>query len=432
MKEGHCWKDVRWIPSVLFALVFFLPAAGWAADLHFTSETRLRWFERDTLEKDDANVVPAYEYVQVDYGKRGEGELSFHLFGWGRADFGGGDYFEDDTAGELLYGYLEYAAPKNLVNLRLGRQYVFEGVSNESIDGLRASADITPYFHLSAYGGQPVALDSTDGRHGDRIWGARLSNRFQSWYELGVSFKQVNNDSDREEEFVGIDLSASLPFGVSLSGLSSRNLENEGWAEHSYELRFNLADYRIRPFFEQYEYEDLFDTGDNSDRPFTLLLQTGERLRVFGADAVRFLSGNWEAGVKAKLYNYETRGDSSRFYSALLNWFGGEEEDLTSAGGELGYMEGDAAANDFILTRLWFYLDRLEQLAGGFVTGDVVYVLYDEEIADEDTSLFLSLGAGRKFLRDALELKLSGDYSSDPFLEHDVRGMLVATYVFDR
>jgi hypothetical protein len=142
------------------------------------------------------------------------------------------------------------------------------------------------------------------------------------------------------------------------------------------------------------------------------------------------LSENWEAGIKAKFYEYE-EDDSSEFFSALLNWYAADDT-LTSAGGELGVMQGDAAGNDYLLTRAWFYLDGLEQLAGGFVSGDIVYVYYDEDINDEDASLFLSLGAGRRFLEDSLELKISGDYSSDPYFDDDLRGMVVATYVFDR
>ena len=39
-------------------------------------------------------------------------------------------------------------------------------------------------------------------------------------------------------------------------------------------------------------------------------------------------------------------------------------------------------------------------------------------------------GAGQRFLKDRLELKLSGDYSADPNFDSDVRGMLVMNYRF--
>ena len=46
--------------------------------------------------------------------------------------------------------------------------------------------------------------------------------------------------------------------------------------------------------------------------------------------------------------------------------------------------------------------------------------------------MFVSFGAGHRFLEDALELRLSGDYSSDPYFDDDWRAMLALQYRFDK
>ena len=96
-------------------------------------------------------------------------------------------------------------------------------------------------------------------------------------------------------------------------------------------------------------------------------------------------------------------------------------------------MDGDASRDDYVLLRAYAFWDRLPQaLPLGFLTGEVVLANYREDIYGEDTSLFISLGAGRRFLEDALDIRLSGDYSRDPYFDHDVRGMLTVSYSLDR
>ncbi len=427
MKTGN-----RYHVLLLIALSLLLPATAVAANFQLTSDTLLRGFERDIPGKDDVRVVPAYEYLQFDVGDLPAKGLSFHLYGWGRADLGDGDFFKDDTAGELLYGYLQYTRPYSNLDFKAGRFYVFEGVANESVDGARLSGDLGRYLTASVYGGFPVSLDSEDGRSGDRIWGGRIAHHLGARYEIGASYKRLENDDELVEGRLGGDLSLFLPAGIGLFGFSSYNLDNGGFAEHAYELRFGLAGIQLRPHFQYFQYEDFFSTEANSANPFRFLAGTGETLTVYGADAVWSATESWQLGFKVKSYDYDVLDDSSQFYSGLVNWYG---ENLTSAGAEIGYMDGDADQTRYLLTRAFVYLDGVIALVpGGFVTGDLVFVSYEDDIdiSGEDASLFISLGAGHRFFDDALEVKVSGDYSSDPFFDDDLRGLLLARFTIDR
>lgn len=429
--DNACRTVVRRSRVIFIVGFLLLLAPGWAgaAEISLQSETLFRFMQRDTLTTKDAAVLPIYEYLQVDAGSLNARGLSLHLYGWGRADLGDGDYYRDDSSGELLYGYLEYTRPFSNFNLRLGRQYVIAGLANDSIDGLFLRTDLGPYFALSAYGGLPVAFDTTAGRSGDSIYGGRLAHHFGTRYEIGLSYQQVANDSATEDQQVGIDLAFTLPAGISFSGRSSYNLESEGWGEHFYEARFSLADFHFRPFYESYDYRDYFASGEETPNPFNILSHGNEALTAYGTDLLWTGLGSWELGAKIKFFNYDVNSDSAAYYAAILTWHGAG---LTQAGGEIGAMQGDAASNNYLLGRLFFYWDKPVDLSHTFVSGDLFYAAYDKSVYGQDGSFFASLGAGHRFLDERLELKLSGDYSSDPNFDSDWRGMLVASYRFGR
>ncbi len=411
-------------------LLGVLPAYSFSTEVSFKADTILRIFERDTASEKDVAVLPGYEYLQLDAGQLEDYGLSFHLYGWGRADFADHNYYEDQTAGELLYGYLEYSREENRCNLRLGRQYIFEGVANEAIDGLRLSGDLGDYFALSLYGGQPVGLDSTNGRSGDSIYGGRLAHHLGTDYEIGVSYKLIENDSDTAEEMLGVDFSAFLPADLSLFGSSTYNRQTEDWAEHSYELRIPLGSVLLKPHYQHFSYQDYFSTGANAVNPFRMLAQSSEELTAYGVDALWQVDEAWTLGGKAKFFDYD-QSDKAETYTLLASWQG---EDLTQLGGEIGHTATDnATGNDYTLLRLYGYCDAMaDNFWIDFFSADVLIAYYDKEIYGEDNSLFLSLGAGKRFLNDALTVKLSGDYSQDPYFDDDMRGMVTMSYRYDK
>jgi hypothetical protein len=376
-------------------------------------------------------VAPIYEYFQMDIGNKGEAGLSFHGYGWGRADLGDGDYFADDPDGELLYGYLEYASDWNNLNLRLGRQHIFFGVSNESLDGLNASTDITKYFSIAAYAGYPVALDNENGHDGDSLVGGRIEHHWGTLYQIGSSYQRVDSDGDQDEETLGFDMSFAMPGGINLHGYSTLNLETDGWAEHFYDLQFTLADFQVHPFFQRFQYEDYFSDGMNSANPFRYLAGTDETMTVFGADLSWYKSLNWETAFAVKGYDYDIREESSQFLSGQVIWHKGE--DRTQIGAEIGYMNGDTAETKYVLGRTFVFWEFfLKNLPPVFLSWDLLYVSYDEEINGEDSSLFSSLGLGAKFMNESLSVALTGDYSKDPYFDNNFGGQLVVSYKFGK
>ncbi len=401
------------------------PRLAQPAQFQVESDTLVRYFERDTRKGDDQTVLPVYEYLRVAAGELEDKGLSVHLYGWGRYDLADNETFADRSQGELLHGYLQYTRSEANFAARLGRMHIFDGVANEAVDGLSLRGDLSSAFSLSVYAGQPVALEVVGGRSGDRVWGGRFSHHWGYWYDVGLSYKRVDNDGDRQEQALGIDSSVTLPWPVLLSGNSVRNLETDQWQEHAYDAQIRLGNFLLRPAYERFVYGAFFDTGENTGGPFRFLKDSHETVTVVSGEVTWYPKSGIELQLKGKKYDYRERDDDAWYYAVLAIL---PVLRLTQVGAELGVMDGDTDDTRYTLGRAWFYHDRKP----AFLSGDVVYVRYDADIQGEDRSLFASLGGGRRFLRDALEVKLSGDYSADPYFDRDVRGMLAVRYLFSK
>ena len=404
-------------------LVAFTPAA-FSANLQLTSETILQSFERDLPGDNAQKALPIYEYLQLDYSPGQNAALSFHGYGWMRANLGD-DYFDDTTAGELLYGYLEYEPESRDFLVRAGRFLVFEGVSNETVDGVYGRAHLPANFAVSAYAGQPAALDDVNGRSGDYVVGGRVSHGRIGRYEAGLSFKALANDGGSDEQFGGFDLSVYLPWRISLQGASSYNFDTSGWAEHFYELRIPLGAVEFRPFYQKFNYDDFFVEEDSASFPFRFLAGTGNSIETLGTEAFVYVTERLELAGRYKHYQYDQRFDDADFYSLIATW---KIQILSQVGVELGRMDGSEKENRYTLARAFFYWD----LRNWFLTADTVWVDYDEPIYQEDRSLFASFGFGRGFFNQRLKLKFSFDFTDDPYLDSNYRTTLTAYYRYER
>ncbi len=408
----------------------YLLIAGHAAasefDLDFTSETLLRTFQREDVNGESHHVIPLYEYLSIDLSAPEESAFSIHLYGWGRHDLGTSDFYEDPSTGELLYGYVEYHPLYTGFVVTLGRKHFYSGVVNDSLDGIAAEY-VSPYIELSTFAGYPAAFEE-DGRTGDTYVGGRVAVRVPSAFELGASYKKITNQDEIEENVVGIDLFLDLGTALNLNGLSVWNIETDHWREHMYEADWMLAAIRLNPFYHLFYYEDYFTSDKNDLNPFRYLKDRGEKLTVTGGDFVWQEFRSIDLGLRYKHYAYDLRSETSQYKAVLINLY---DSGNSVCGAEIGIMEGASSENKYLLGRAYFYWDNpFTTDAGFFLSGDGMYVSYEEKIYGIDRSLFLSLGVGKEVLPDELMIKAAADYSSDPYYDADIAISVVIQYAF--
>jgi hypothetical protein len=410
--------------SAIIVLIMAASMTSGAAEFNLASETILRGFSRNSVDGQKHTPLPAYEYLNLDYGNLAKPGLSLHFNGWGRLNLADSAN-ENNSAGELLQAYLQYVPPKQTYQLRVGRQYVFEGVARDSLDGVYGKYLAIPSVTLSAYAGVPVALTAINGRQGDLILGGKVTHSRPNLYDAGISYKLVNDNGSRREETFGADVGLRFPNNITLIGHNTFNLINNSWGEQSYDARIPFGPVKFQPFLQHFRYSSFLSSSGTTGTPFHFLSGTGNSLTVAGTDAFWYPNDQQEYVLRFKNYDYQTRFKTSQYYSLLATkrW-----KVLSETGLELGRMQGGDTENRYLLTRGYFYFS----LMPGFITGDLMYVLYDSAIYGRNTSLFASIGVGRAFFDNSLNVKLSMDYSRDPYVNEDIRFMVKVDYRMEK
>jgi hypothetical protein len=231
----------RLIP-VCFLLA--LPGAAVSAEISVDATSIIRFEQRADQGVSKKDIVPATQFLGLDANKLGDGNLSLHLYGWGRADLADKSYNNDQFDGNLTYGYLQYRFKDANANIRAGRFFVHEGIVNEQIDGVSFRTDLPLGFGFSGFAGanvhtQDLYRENTDGK-GDGNFGGRLSYRYKGVLELGVS-GQYETDAPTligyptaDHRTVGGDVWFSPHKSVEITGHTTYNAVTKGVAEQSY------------------------------------------------------------------------------------------------------------------------------------------------------------------------------------------------------
>ncbi|MBW2623174.1 MAG: hypothetical protein JRD68_09735 [Deltaproteobacteria bacterium] len=426
------WIKYKFFNTIKFWIIvstlLLCPVSGQAVDAEFESMTIFRFMERTVREgtaEVSRNISPVYEYFRLDAGDLlgTEQNLSFHAYGWARHDLAGAGFFQDDTEGELLYGYLQYRRPTANFKLKIGRQPAFGFTFNDAIDGVLVSSDILPFFSAKVYAGQSVSLASVNGRSGDFTAGGRMNFTLKNGYETGFFYRYTANESLKDEEEAGFDLSIVLSNKFSILGRSEWNMITDGVNEHAYEVLITTENITLRPFFNYFTYENLFAPEVNNASPFRFLVDSKEIITSLGIDSYYLLNETVSLGAKIVHYNYKIKNNTAQYISGLAEW---KYRPSSEIGFELGFMNSPGIDEGYILGRTYIY----HTLTNKFLSADVIYVRYEKGTRRKDYSFFASAGAGTKLFKDRLEIKASLDYSSDPFFDNDFRGLISFTYKF--
>lgn len=408
------------------------PAA--AADTAIDATTIFRFEQRDVSGSSKQNIMPATQFIGLDMDKLADGNLSLHLYGWGRVDLRDESYNDDSTDGSLTYGYLQYRFKEANADVRAGRFFVREGIVNEQLDGISVRSDLPLGFGLSAFGGATVHTrnlwgENSDGK-GDSIFGGRASYRYKGLLELGVSgvyegtAPALINYANGNHRLLGGDIWLSPHRMLELIGHSSYNSESGTIAEHSYLLNFKP----VRQLVLSGEFSEHRDRS--SQYAWSMFsgaaLNPADRSRSTGISASYAIDKAFELAADYKHYSREL-GNADRYganarFSLLNNSFrSGVGYHYLRAGS--GFAIGNNPSASYHTLRGYVMHDSRNY----FAALDALGYFFEDKVYNENSAweTIFSLGY---HITPALALSGDVSYGRNPEFTRETRGLLRLTY----
>ncbi|MEI6207101.1 MAG: hypothetical protein WCP20_09980 [Desulfuromonadales bacterium] len=425
-------------------LLLALPAAV-LAETSIESTTIFRFFQDSRTGFPQKNFVPATQFLSIDADKLADGNLSLHLYGWGRLDLGDKSFNNDQADGNLTHGYLKYRFNQANAQIRAGRFIINEGIINEKIDGVSARTDLPLGFGISAFGGANVHSahipnENTDGK-GDAIYGGRLHYRYRGMLELGVSGlyetaapalgRLSNQILAREGKFgnhrlVGGDVWLAPLNMLELMGHTSYNTETRSVADHSYQLNLKpLKQLVLTGEFNEYRDRSNFLTSVMFSSMYSALRDMS---RVKGGIASYAINSQIDLSADYRHYTREI-GNADRTGTDLRYRFmdnsirTGAGYHYLRAGSAFAVTPSSASSASYHELRGFIMRDDTSY----FASADAIIFVFDKKISDKQSAWEVATSVGYRLTP---LLALSGDisYGQNPQFTDDLKGLLRLTY----
>lgn len=405
-----------------------------AAEISVDSNTFFRIEQRDLTGADKQNINTATQFIGFDAGKLADGNLSLHLYGWGRADFGDESYNSDKTDGGFTYGYLRYRFDAANADVRAGRFFVREGIVNEQVDGINFRTDLPLGFGISMFGGATVHNDdlsreSSDGK-GDYLYGGRFNYRYKGMLDLGISAvyedeaKTLLHHANGNHRLVGGDIWLTPLKWLEVIGHSSYNTETSDFAEHSYLL--NLVPTRQLTVSTEF--------SQNKDRSYFYSwamisgadISPDDTSTTIGTTVAYALNKSVEISGDYKHYDREA-GSANRYGGNLKLKF---MDNAVRTGIGYHYLnagEAFAIGNNPSASYHEARVYAMRDTKTYFAAVDLLGYFFKDEIYDENQAVEAKLSLGYHITPN---LALSGDLSfgKNPEFTEETKGLIRLTY----
>jgi opacity protein-like surface antigen len=306
--------------SLFCAALLAVAPLGVLADVTVDSSTLLGIGKRDVSVGAKETLAPATQFLGLTADQLADGNLSLHLYGWGRADLADNSFNSRTNDGNLTYGYLRYRFNQAGANIRAGRHFIHEGIVNEQIDGVSARTDLPMGFGLSAFGGVTVHTTDLNGEKndgkGDSLYGGRINYRYKGMLDVGLSavyegsapnlVSHTNGNYGR----IGGDIWFTPFPALDVIGQSSYNTETSKFAHHSYLLNYKpVSKLVLTGEFNHYSDSSyMFPRTPLSSTP----LNPNDKSSSAGLIASYGVSNNLDASLDYKHYTREF-GSADRF-----------------------------------------------------------------------------------------------------------------------
>jgi hypothetical protein len=437
--------DHKRLCSVVTAVMLTAMPGMVRAESSIGSTTILRLEQESHTGAPTRTLAPLTEFLSVDQDKLGDGNLSAHLYGWGRVDLGDSRPAVDDesssVAGSLTYGYLQYRFDHANAQAKGGRFFVHEGIVNEQVDGVSARTDLPYGFGVSAFGGANVHTvnipgANTDGK-GDGIFGGRVNYRKGGLLELGLSGVYESKapalatayglpGSYGDHRLIGGDIWLRPLDMVQLSGHTSYNTETGNVAEHSYLVQVTpVKDLTVSGSFDEHRDRDYF----YSSVLFSEMVKNlSQESKVYSGIVSYALPLNLELSAEYQHYSRDT-GKADRFGGELRGNFlsnslrSGLDYHYLSAGSHFAVVPAADASGSYHEARGYVLYDTKSYIA----SADLIGYFFDKQVEGKGSAWEGNCSLGYHL---SPALAVSGDlsYGQNPQYDNELKGLLKLTY----
>ncbi len=163
---------------------------------------------RDLYTEGKTSYFRAYQSFRFDLSQIGTKTISFHTYFRSTTDFLHKNSTDPST--KVYNVYLDWKDIKKILDLRLGRQYLYVGVGNGTMDGLRFDFKPEQKLQLTGYVGfqlpkkRSTDIDTWEKSH---IFGGELATTYLKDTRLAISYVQKERDRWIEEHLIGLSAS---------------------------------------------------------------------------------------------------------------------------------------------------------------------------------------------------------------------------------
>ncbi len=197
----------RKVILVLSLLSLFIFKNGQAVELKANISTCFNSYQtQDLYTEEKTSYLRAYQSFRFDLTELGTKDLSFHTYFRSTTDLLHENSTDPST--KIYNAYLNWKNIKKVLDLRLGRQFLYAGVGNATMDGLRLDLKPKQKLQLTAYAGFQLPrykwtkIDTWEKSH---IFGGEISTTYLKNTRLAVSYVQKEREKALEEHLIGIN-----------------------------------------------------------------------------------------------------------------------------------------------------------------------------------------------------------------------------------
>ena len=205
--RGFSAKEIGMKRKIILTLVLSLSLWRYGSTVELKSNitTYFNSYQtQDLYTEEKTSFLRAFQSFQFDLNQIGTKTLSFHTYFRSTTDFLNENSTDPST--KIYNAYIDWRNIKKILDLRLGRQFLYVGVGNGTMDGFRFDLKPKVKVQLTGYVGFQLPEDQwtkVDSWNKSHIFGGELATTYLRDTRLAVSYVKKERGTGPEQHLIG-------------------------------------------------------------------------------------------------------------------------------------------------------------------------------------------------------------------------------------